>query len=90
MNKTQPSSTAAVKGKGTVNLEFTSGNVLILTDVYYVPEIRKNLVSRGLLNKVGFKCVFESDQFVLTKGSTFVFEGVFKFIWLIKLIFLLI
>jgi hypothetical protein len=69
------STTAAVKGKGTVNLEFTSGNVLTLTDVYYVPEIRKNLVSGGLLNKFGFKCVFESDQFVLTKGGTFVGKG---------------
>jgi hypothetical protein len=77
------STTAAVKGKGTVNLEFTYGNVLTLTDVYYVPEIRKNLMSRGLLNKFGFKCVFESDQFVLTKGDIFVgkgylFEGIFK------------
>jgi hypothetical protein len=55
------STTVAVKGKGTVNLEFTYGNVLTLTDVYYVPEIRKNLVSGGLLNKFDFKCVFESD-----------------------------
>jgi len=61
------SSTTVVKGKGTVNLEFTSGKVLSLTDVYFVPEIRKNLVSGGLLNKFGFKAVFESDQFVLTK-----------------------
>ena len=33
-------------------------------------------MSGGLFNKFGFKCVFESDQFVLTKGGTF--EGVFK------------
>jgi hypothetical protein len=77
------STTATVKGKGTVNMEFTSGNVLTLTDVSHVPEIRKNLMSRGLLNKFGFKCVFESDQFVLTKGDIFVgkgylFEGIFK------------
>jgi hypothetical protein len=45
------STIVAVKGKGTMNLEFTSGNVLTLTDVYYVPEIRKNLMSGGLLNK---------------------------------------
>jgi hypothetical protein len=43
----------------------------------------KNLVSGGLLNKFGFKCIFESDQFVLTKGGTFVrkgylSEGIFK------------
>jgi hypothetical protein len=61
------SSTTVVKGKGTVNLEFTSGKVLSLNDVYFVPEIMKNLVFGGLLNKFGFKAVFESDQFVLTK-----------------------
>jgi hypothetical protein len=61
------SSTAVVKGKGTVNLEFTYEKVMSLIDVYFVPEIRKNLVSGGLLNKFGFKAVFESDQFVLTK-----------------------
>jgi hypothetical protein len=77
------STTAFAKGKGTVNLEFTYGNVLTLTDVYYIPKIRKNLVSGGLLNKFGFKCVFDSDQFMLTKGGIFVgkgylFEGIFK------------
>jgi len=48
-------------------LKFTFGKVMILIDLYFVPEIRKNLVSRGLFNKFGFKFVFESNQFVLTK-----------------------
>ncbi|XP_072064343.1 uncharacterized protein [Arachis hypogaea] len=34
-------STVQVMGKRTVKLEFTSGRVPTLTDVYYVPEIRK-------------------------------------------------
>ena len=77
------SSTAAAKEKGFVDLEFTSGKMLTLTDVYHVPEIRKNLVSGSHLNKFGFKLVFESDKFVLTKGGMFVgkgylYEGMFK------------
>ena len=52
------SSTAEVKGKGKVDLEFTSGKTLTLTDVYHVPDVRKNLVSGSLLNKFGFKLVF--------------------------------
>ena len=32
-----------VQGKGQVELLFTSGNLLILRDVYYAPEISKNL-----------------------------------------------
>ena len=38
------SSTTTVKGKGIVGLEFTSGKILSLTNVYHVPEVRKNLV----------------------------------------------
>ncbi|CAL2270867.1 unnamed protein product [Prunus armeniaca] len=33
-----------LEGKGSVLLKFTSGKVLTLLDVLYVPEIRKNLV----------------------------------------------
>ena len=58
-------------GKGNIKLEFTSGKTLIITDVYHVPEVRKNLVS-GLLNKFGFKLVFESNKFVLFKRGVFV------------------
>lgn len=69
------SSSANVKGIGKVDLNFTSGKTVTLNDVYHVPEIRKNLVFGGLLNKHGFKLVFVSDKFVLTKGGTFVGKG---------------
>lgn len=69
------SSTAPIKGKGKVDLEFTSGNVLTLTDVYHVPEVRKNLVSGSLLDKHGFRLVFEANKFVLSRNGTFVGKG---------------
>ncbi|GFZ01083.1 hypothetical protein Acr_14g0007180 [Actinidia rufa] len=49
------SSTAPMKRKGKVDLEFTSGKTLMLTDVYHVPDVRKNLEFGSLLNKHGFK-----------------------------------
>lgn len=52
------SSIAAIMGKGTLDLKFTSGKVLTLSDVYHVPDVRKNLVSGSLLNKHGFNLVF--------------------------------
>ena len=77
------SSIEVVKGKGKVDLKFISGKTLTLTDVYHVPKVRKNLVSGSLINKNGFKLVFESDKFILSKSSTFVrkeyiYEGMFK------------
>ena len=76
-------SSSMVEGKGDVVMNLTSGKKLTLMDVLFVPEIRKNLVSVSLLNKKGFKLVFESDKHALTKGGTFVgkayiSEGLFK------------
>lgn len=68
-------STVRAKGMGHVQLLLTSGNKLTLTDVVYVPEVRKNLISGGLLNKYGFKMVFEADKFVLSKGGVYVGQG---------------
>uniref|UniRef100_A0A2N9GX20 CCHC-type domain-containing protein n=1 Tax=Fagus sylvatica TaxID=28930 RepID=A0A2N9GX20_FAGSY len=69
------SSTARVEGKGKVILKMTSGKELTLNDVLHVPDIRKNLVSGSLLSKNGFKLVFESDKFILTKSGTYVGKG---------------
>ena len=69
------SSVSNVEGKGNVMLKFTSEKVVTLTDVLHVPEIRKNLVSGPILSKEGFKPVFESDRFILTKAGMYVGKG---------------
>ncbi|KAI3427701.1 uncharacterized protein J3R85_009272 [Psidium guajava] len=77
------SATSAVEGQGKVLLKMTSGKELTLNNVLYVPEIRKNLVSGSLLNKHGFRMVFESDKVTLSKsgmyvGRGYVSDGLFK------------
>lgn len=42
---------AKILGKGTMELQFTSGKKLILKNIFHVLEIRKNLVSASLLCK---------------------------------------
>ncbi|GJU14257.1 retrovirus-related pol polyprotein from transposon TNT 1-94 [Tanacetum coccineum] len=69
------SATADIKGEGDVILKMTSEKELKLTNVLYVPEIRKNLVFGWLLNKFGFRLVFESDKFVLSKNQMYVGKG---------------
>ena len=56
-------------------LKRTFGKELTLTNVLYVPEISKNLVSGSLLNSHGFRLVFESDKFVLSKSGMYVRKG---------------
>nr|GEW55013.1 anthocyanidin 3-O-glucosyltransferase 2-like [Tanacetum cinerariifolium] len=61
------SATANIKGEGDVILKMTSKKELKLTNVLYVSDICKNLVSGWLLNKFGFCLAFEYDKFVLSK-----------------------
>ena len=69
------SSSSKIEGQGKVVLKMTSGKELTLNDVLHVPEIRKNLVSGSLLSKKGFKLVFFSDNFILTKNGMYVGKG---------------
>ncbi|GKA64729.1 zinc finger, CCHC-type containing protein [Tanacetum coccineum] len=61
-----------VHGKGSVALEFSSGKTITLFNVLYVPKLRKNLVSGPMLNKCGYKQVYESDKYILSKSGVFV------------------
>ncbi|XP_070005782.1 uncharacterized protein [Nicotiana sylvestris] len=67
--------TAKIEGCGKIFLKMTSGKVVTLNNVLHVPEIRKNLVSDGLLVKNDFKCVFVSDKVVTSKNEMFVGKG---------------
>ena len=67
--------TSKIKGQVKVALKMTSGKELTLTKVLYVPDIQKNLVSGSLLNNHGFRLVFESNKFVLSKSGMYVWKG---------------
>ena len=64
-----------VEIQGKVVLKMTLGKELTLNDVLHVLEIRKNLVSGSLLSKKGFKLVFVSYNFILTKYGMYVGKG---------------
>ena len=63
------SSTSEIKGQGKVVLKMTYGKEVTLTNVLYVPKICNNLVSSSLLNNHGFRMVFGSYKFVLSKSG---------------------
>ena len=65
-----------IKGYRKVVLKMTSGKEVTLTNVLYVPEIRKNLVSSSLLNNHGFQMVFDLDKFILSKSEMYVGKGI--------------
>jgi Fe2+ transport system protein FeoA len=64
-----------VYGKGNVDITFTSGKTVTLTNVLHVPDMNRNLVSGDLLGKPGIKCVYESGKLVLSLNGKFVGKG---------------
>jgi len=69
------SATARIEGYGKIMLKMTSGKMVTLNNVCHVSEIRKNLVSTGLLVKNGFKCVYVSDKVVISKNEMYIGKG---------------
>ncbi|KAJ4977379.1 hypothetical protein NE237_002485 [Protea cynaroides] len=59
--------TTKVLGKGTVEISFILEKKLMLVNVLFILEIRKNLVSTNLLCKKGIKAVLEFDKIIFFK-----------------------
>ena len=68
-------STAKVEGTGKICLKMTSEKVLTLDNVFYVLELRRNLIFISLLYKNEFKCVTISGKIVISKGEVYVGKG---------------
>jgi hypothetical protein len=66
---------AMVHGIGRVDLKLTSGKTLSLKNVHHVPGINRNLISGSLLCRDGFKLVFESNKFIVSKFGLFIGKG---------------
>ena len=56
-------------------MKWTSEKELSLNDMLHNSDICKNQISGSILSKNGFRMVFESDKFVLTKGRMYVGKG---------------
>ncbi|GKE09347.1 zinc finger, CCHC-type containing protein, partial [Tanacetum coccineum] len=67
-----------VHGKESVVLEFSSRKSITLFNVLYVPKLHKNLISGPVLNKCGYKHVYESDKYTLLKSGVFVGFGYYN------------
>ena len=66
---------ASIRGIGRVDLRLTSGKTLSLKNMQHVPGINRNLLSGSLLCRDGYKLVFESNKFIISKFGLFIGKG---------------
>jgi hypothetical protein len=66
---------ACVLVVGIVILKFTSRKTVLLKNVQYIPSIKKNLAIVSQLCRGGYKIVFKSNKYIMSKYGPFVRKG---------------
>ena len=64
-----------VIGIGDISMHFSDGSHLTIKDVRHVPQLTRSLMSVGQLDDNGYKVIFASQSFRITKGNMIVAKG---------------
>ncbi|KAG8480291.1 hypothetical protein CXB51_024793 [Gossypium anomalum] len=68
-------SSSKVIGIGTVKIKMHDGMIKTLSDVRYVPDLRKNLISLSILDLKGCKINIESSGIKVSRGALVLLKG---------------
>ncbi len=68
-------SSSKVIGIGTVKIRIHDGTIRTLSDVRYVPDLRKNLFSLSILYLKGYKINIESSDIKVSRGALVLLKG---------------
>ena len=75
---TADETTLATNGVGSIRLRNQDGSIRILTDVRYVPELKKNLISVGVLESMGYKVSAYNGVMKIISGALVLVKGIRK------------
>lgn len=64
-------STVEIKGKGTILFQCKSGDQWALTEVFFIPKLRSNLISLGQLTETGHKVVLDDEMLDVFEKNPF-------------------
>ncbi|KAH9680944.1 hypothetical protein KPL71_026750 [Citrus sinensis] len=64
-----------VIGRGTIKLKMLDGTIRELANVRHVPDLKRNLISLGMLDKMGCVIKLESGTLKVLKGSMVLMKG---------------
>ena len=67
--------TCKIVGIGSVQVRCYDGIVRTITKVHHVPDLKKNLISLGTLDKQGYKYTSEGGTMKVTKGSLVILKA---------------
>lgn len=64
-----------VEGMGDIKIKIHDGSVKILSDVRYVPDLKRNLISLGVLELTSFSFKSEKGIMNIYKGDRIIMKG---------------
>ena len=64
------------QGIGSIRLKLHNGSIRVLTEVRYVPDLKKNLLSLETLDLKGFKITIQDGVLKVVLGALVVMKGI--------------
>ncbi|GJU53066.1 copia LTR rider [Tanacetum coccineum] len=68
----------AIMGIGKVGVQMKDGSSFMLENVRYIPELKRNLISLGTLDREGYTVKLQNRRVKVIKGSLMVLSGTMK------------
>ncbi|XP_058192579.1 uncharacterized protein LOC131309885 isoform X3 [Rhododendron vialii] len=65
-------------GVGKIRLKLHDGSIRVLTEVWYVPDLKKNLISLGTLDSKGYRITLEGGILKVGNGARLVMKGTWQ------------
>ncbi|GJS64523.1 retrotransposon protein, putative, ty1-copia subclass [Tanacetum coccineum] len=65
-----------IRGIGKVRLQLKDGSSFVLHNVRYIPELKRNLISLGTLEKEGYTVKMQSGKVKVINGSRVILSGI--------------
>ena len=64
-----------IEGRGIIKLQVEGEGRLILNEVRYIPDLRKNLILVNKLDREGYRIIFENCSWKICKGAMVIIKG---------------
>nr|GEW56011.1 retrotransposon protein, putative, Ty1-copia subclass [Tanacetum cinerariifolium] len=65
-----------IRGIGNVRVQLKDGSSFVLHNVRYIPELKRNLISLGTLEKEGYTVKLQSSKVKVINGSRVILSGI--------------
>ena len=64
-----------IRGVGNVKLRLQDGSIKILTEVRFIPEVRRNMISLGMLEQKGFNILLNQGKMFVRSGDQVIMKA---------------